>query len=113
MFGNMSIAQQIELSGDATQVTLDLIPGTEYSVRLRAENPSGMVITDAITIETLAGRKFYMLYDQVCMQMWFNLVHQLYGFICMSNFSLKSIRFAVSCTCRMRWIHIYYSIIII
>ena len=55
MFSNMRLAQQIELSGDTTQVTLDLIPGTEYSARLRAENPSGMVITDAITFSTLDG----------------------------------------------------------
>ena len=58
MFGNMSIAQQIELPGDSTQVTLDLIPGTDYSARLRAENPDGMVITEAISFTTLAGRKW-------------------------------------------------------
>ena len=57
-YSNMSLVQEIVLPGDATLVALDLIPGTEYTVRLRAENPSGMVITDAVPFTTLTGSKY-------------------------------------------------------
>ena len=57
-YSNMSLVQEIILPGDATLVALDLIPGTEYTVRLRAENPSGMVITDAVPFTTLTGSKY-------------------------------------------------------
>ena len=56
-YRNMSLVDQIDLPGDATSVPLDLIPGTEYSVRLRAENPNGMVITETVNFRTLTGSK--------------------------------------------------------
>ena len=58
-YKNMSFVDEITLPGDATQAPLDLIPGTEYAVRLRANNPDGMVITDAVFFTTLTGRKCY------------------------------------------------------
>ena len=54
-YKNMSLVQQIDLPGYTTQVALDLIPGTDYTVRLRAQNPSGMVITDPVNFKTLTG----------------------------------------------------------
>ena len=57
-YSNMSLVQEIDLPGNAEQVALDLIPGTSYVVRLRAENPDGMVITDPVPLETLNGSKY-------------------------------------------------------
>ena len=58
-YSNMSLVQEIELPGNAEQVALNLIPGTNYFVRLRAENPDGMIVTDPVGIETLNGSKYY------------------------------------------------------
>lgn len=56
-YSNMSLVREIELPGNVEQESLDLIPGTNYTVRLRAENPDGMVITDPKAFKTLPGRK--------------------------------------------------------
>ena len=56
-YKNMSFVDEITLPGDATQAPLDLIPGTEYAVRLRADNRDGMVITNAVFFTTLTGCK--------------------------------------------------------
>ena len=57
-YSNMSLVQEIELPGNAERVALDLIPGTEYVVQLRAENPDGMAITDALSVQTLNGSEY-------------------------------------------------------
>ena len=54
-YSNMSLVQEVVLPGYATRVALDLIPGTEYVVRLRAENPDGMIITNPVSFTTLIG----------------------------------------------------------
>ena len=59
-YSNMSLVQEIVLPGNAEQVALNLIPGTNYFVQLRAENPDGMIVTDPMGIETLNGSKYYM-----------------------------------------------------
>ena len=57
-YGNMSFIDDIRLPGDATSVPLNLIPGTEYAVRLTAENPDGMITTETKYFQTLLGSKF-------------------------------------------------------
>ena len=57
-YSNMSLVQEIELPGNAEQVALNLVPGTNYFVWLRAENPDGMIVTDSVSIETLNGSKY-------------------------------------------------------
>jgi hypothetical protein len=56
-YSNMSLVREFELAGNAQQMALNLVPGTIYLVRLRVENPDGMVVTAPVEIETLTGSK--------------------------------------------------------
>lgn len=56
-YSNMTLVEEIQLPGSATFAQLDLIPGINYTVRLRAQNPSGMVITEPASFRTLTGSK--------------------------------------------------------
>ena len=65
-YSNMSLVQEIDLPGNSEQVALDLIPGTNYTIRLRAENPDGMRITGPVRFATLPGSTYIHLHYYFC-----------------------------------------------
>ena len=57
-FSNGTIAQQYQLEGNATQHTVDTVPGMEYRVTVSASNQDGTRTTDPVPFQTLPGRKY-------------------------------------------------------